>query len=86
MIIAGAVLQVLGVKLMTTLPSTPLELYRQQFGFEVIMGFGFGIGLSTLLTMIPVIVEEEHRSFMIRAITQIGAPGGQLNLLSWPRH
>lgn len=65
---------------MTTLPSTPLTLCKQQFGFEVIMGFGFGTGLTTLLIMIPVIVGEEHKSVMIGAITQIRVLGGTIGL------
>lgn len=44
------------------------------------MGFGFGAVLTTLLIMIPVIVEVEHKSVMIGAITHIRVLGGTIGL------
>ncbi|WPH03891.1 Hypothetical protein R9X50_00677400 [Acrodontium crateriforme] len=80
LVVAGAALQILGLGLMTSLPSTPLELQKQQFGFEVIMGLGFGLGLTTLLVMVPIVVEEKDKAVMTGAVTQVRVLGGTIGL------
>ena len=80
LVVIGAILQVLGVGLMISLPSTPLQLQKQQFGFKTVMGIGFGIGLTTLLVMIQAFIDEQHKVIMIGAITQIRVLGGTIEL------
>jgi hypothetical protein len=59
-ILAAAILQVIGVGLTCSLPSTPTEVSKSQYGFEVIMGAGFGLGLTTLITFSRAVVSDQH--------------------------
>lgn len=58
LIVIGAILQLVGVGLTSSLPTTIFKLAPQQYGYEVIMGLGFGLGLSTILILAPVVVKE----------------------------
>ncbi|KAF2229265.1 MFS general substrate transporter [Viridothelium virens] len=80
LIVAGSILQLVGVCLLGSLPSVPLHLEKQQFGYEVIMGLGFGIGLSTILIMTPLVVEDKDMAVTMGALTQIRVLGGTLGL------
>ncbi|TVY75574.1 Efflux pump FUS6 [Lachnellula suecica] len=60
LIVIGSVLQLLGVGLTCSLPTNATKSPAAQYGYEVIMGFGFGAGLSTLLTLAKLVVEERH--------------------------
>lgn len=72
LIIIGAVLQVLGMGLTCSLPTHASKIPPAQYGYEVIMGVGFGMGLSTLLTLARFVVDEKnlrmfiHISFSLR--------------------
>ncbi|KAI9662563.1 MAG: hypothetical protein M1821_008730 [Bathelium mastoideum] len=80
LIVAGSTLQLVGICLLGSLPSVPLHLEKQQFGYEVIMGLGFGIGLSTILIMTPLVVEDKDMAVTMGALTQIRVLGGTLGL------
>ncbi len=58
LMLIGAVLQLVGVGLTSSLPTDGYEIAPQQYGNEVIMGLGFGLGLSTVLTLAPLVVME----------------------------
>lgn len=58
-LIAGGCLQVIGVGLFSSLDSNDLGIPSAQYGYQVIMGFGFGLGLSTILLMTPMIVQPK---------------------------
>ena len=58
LIITGAALQLLGVGLASSIPEAGLETPTAMYGYEVLMGFGFGFGLTTLLILAPLIVEK----------------------------
>lgn len=51
----GAVLQLVGVGLTTSLPIDGYRIAPQQYGYEAIIGPGFGLGLSTVLTLAPLV-------------------------------
>lgn len=59
LLLAGCSLQTLGVGLFSSLDSSHLDVPRTQYGFQVIMGFGFGINLSTVLMMVPLVVNQK---------------------------
>lgn len=59
LILGGAALQLVGVGLTSSLPSSQDGIPHAQYGYEVIMGFGFGFGLATLLTMVPMVVKKQ---------------------------
>ena len=52
-------LQLVGVGLTSSLPSSQGGIPHAQYGYEVMMGLGFGSGLVTLLTMVPLVVKKE---------------------------
>lgn len=58
LMLIGAVLQLVGVGLTGSLPTDGLNVAPQQYGYEVIMGLGFGLSLSTVLTLAPLVVKE----------------------------
>lgn len=58
-ILGGAALQLVGVGLTSSLPSSQDGIPHAQYGYEVIMGFGFGFGPATLLIMIPLVVKKQ---------------------------
>ena len=53
---------------------------KQQYVYEVIAGIGFGFVLTSLLTLIPVVVEKRDMPIVIGAITQIRVLGGTIGL------
>lgn len=56
----GSVLQLLGVGLTCSLDVDPEGGFpKRLYGFEVIMGLGFGLGLSTVLVLARLVVEEK---------------------------
>ena len=59
LILASALFQIVGVGLTCTLPTNTTSVSASQYGFEVLMGIGFGMGLTTLLTFARVVVSEK---------------------------
>jgi hypothetical protein len=58
-LLAGCGLQTLGVGLFSSLSSSDLDVPPYQYGFQVIMGCGFGLNLSTVLMMVPLVVKQK---------------------------
>lgn len=56
-LVAG-VLQTIGLALTGTLSGVGMRFSSVQYAFEVIMGLGMGLGLSTLIVALPTIVES----------------------------
>lgn len=75
-IIVGSCMQFLGVGLMCSLSPTDLHLQKQQYGFEIIMGIGFGLVLTSLLGLIPIAVNKKDMPVVIGAVTQVRVLGG----------
>ena len=59
LLILGGSLQTLGVGLFSSLSSWDLTIPNAQYGYQVIMGLGFGLNLSTILIMAPMVVKEK---------------------------
>lgn len=59
-IVVAAALQVLGVGLMCSLSTHPTHMQNAQYGYEVLMGIGFGLSLATILTFARVVVSEAN--------------------------
>lgn len=59
LITAGAVIQIIGMGLTCSLPTDTSTFPPQQYGFEVVMGIGFGLTLSTILTLAPLVANEK---------------------------
>lgn len=59
-ILAGSMIQTVGVGLACSLPTDPVGGFpARQYGFEAIMGVGFGLTASTILTLVPLVTEEK---------------------------
>jgi hypothetical protein len=57
-LLAGCSLQTLGVGLFSSLDSSKLDVPSFQYGYQVLMGCGFGLNLSTVLMMVPLVVKQ----------------------------
>ncbi len=57
LLVLSNVLQVIGLGLLSTIPSSDTVLARQ-YGYQVILGLGFGLGLSSLVIVSRVEVDE----------------------------
>ncbi|VZI03292.1 unnamed protein product [Fusarium fujikuroi] len=80
LIIIAAVLQVLGVGLTCSLSTDATHMPDAQYGYEVLMGVGFGMSLATVLTFARVVVSEANLPVMMGALTQIRVLGGTVSL------
>ena len=59
LVTVGAVIQVIGMGVTCSLPTDTLNFPPQQYGFEIVMGIGFGLTLSTILTLAPLVADEK---------------------------
>lgn len=65
-LLGGCGLQTLGVGLFSSLDSSRLDVPSFQYGYQVIMGCGFGLNLSTVLMMVPLVVHQrDMREFSL---------------------
>ena len=99
LMMASSVFQLAGVGLTISLPNDITSIPAAQYGYEAIMGIGFGLGLTTLLTFARVVVSEEHlgkfkplpvpvsnlidAAVMMGALTQVRVLGGTISLAIW---
>jgi hypothetical protein len=59
LIVLGTMIQVVGVGLTISVPFQPSGIPAQQYGYEAIMGVGFGLTLSTILTLADLVVSKK---------------------------
>lgn len=53
---------------------------KTQYVFEAIAGLGFGFVLTSLLTLIPIVVDKKDMPVVIGAVTQVRVLGGTIGL------
>ncbi|KAB5584990.1 drug resistance transporter EmrB/QacA subfamily [Coniochaeta sp. 2T2.1] len=80
LILIGAVVQAIAVGLAITIPLTGNGISAAQYGFESMMGVGFGLTLSTALTLGQLLVSKEDAGVVMGALTQIRVLGGTVAL------
>ncbi|KAI0161912.1 drug resistance transporter EmrB/QacA subfamily [Hypoxylon sp. FL1284] len=73
----GSSVQLLGIGLSSSIPFTS---GKEMYGYEVLMGFGFGMGLVSLLIFTPLVVNRADMAVAMGAITQIRVLGGTIGL------
>jgi hypothetical protein len=83
LVLVGGLLQIVGVGLTCSLPTKSTMIPRQQYGFEVLMGLGFGLGLTTLITFARLVASEAHMAVMMGALTQVRVLAGTISLAIW---
>jgi hypothetical protein len=76
LLVIGASLQKIGVGLFSSIDSTDLSIPKGQYGYQVVMGFVFGLNLSTILMMAPLVVQQKdmgkwHRFCVDHLVTLI---------------
>lgn len=59
-LVVSGVFQLVGVGLTCGLPTNTTTFPRELYAYEAIMGFGFGLGLSTLLILARLVVSKEN--------------------------
>jgi len=59
LLILGGSLQTIGVGLYSSIDSSDHRIPPAQYGYQAIMGLGFGFNLSTILIMAPLVVKEK---------------------------
>ncbi|KAL2200416.1 drug resistance transporter EmrB/QacA subfamily [Corynascus similis CBS 632.67] len=57
-----------------------LAVWARQYGYEAIMGVGFGLTLSTVLTLGQLLVRKEDAGVVMGALTQVRVLGGTVAL------
>ncbi|KAI1399819.1 drug resistance transporter EmrB/QacA subfamily [Hypoxylon fuscum] len=77
LLLFGASMQLLGIGLASSIPFTS---GAAMYGYEVIMGFGFGMGLVSLLIFTPMVVDRADMAVAMGAITQVRVLGGTIGL------
>ncbi|KAL8628149.1 hypothetical protein Q9189_006158 [Teloschistes chrysophthalmus] len=80
---AAACLQILGLALMTSLSTSGSGVFpTEQYGYEMIMGFGFGLSISTLIMTIPLVVDGmvDDGAVTMGAIAQARTLGGSVGI------
>ena len=60
LMLVGGLLQLVDVSLMNSLLTDMHKIAPQQYGYEAVMGLGCGLGLSTVLTLAPLVAGEAH--------------------------
>ncbi len=56
-LLIGSALQIVGLGLLSALPIAP-TISPAQYGYQVVMGLGFGINLGLVLLMAPFVVDQ----------------------------
>lgn len=77
---AAASLQILGLALMTTLSTTSHAFPPAQYGYEILMGFGFGLSISTLIMSIHLVATQHDGAVTMGAIAQARTMGGSIGI------
>ncbi|KAI1100336.1 MFS general substrate transporter [Jackrogersella minutella] len=79
-LMAGSLcLQIIALGLMTTLPTTG-DVHPAQYGYQVLLGLGFGFTLSSLVILARVEVKGKDSGIAIGAITQVRVLGGLIGI------
>ncbi|KAK8010307.1 major facilitator superfamily domain-containing protein [Apiospora arundinis] len=82
MLLFSVCLQMLGLGLMITLPTTG-EIYRVQYAYQALLGLGFGCTMTSYIVLMRVEVgenSEKDAGAMTGAITQIRILGGLIGI------
>ncbi|KAK4112255.1 major facilitator superfamily MFS-1, partial [Canariomyces notabilis] len=79
LVLAAAVVQVVGFALLSTLPDGAPVL-AAQYGYEIIAGFGCGVNITLLVLMTPFCVQERDKAVAMGAVAQFRVMGGAIGL------
>jgi hypothetical protein len=57
-LLAAGILQTIGLSLLSTLSNSDQNFPPSVYGYQIILGVGFGISFATVVMMIPLVVEK----------------------------
>ncbi|OAQ57608.1 major facilitator superfamily transporter [Pochonia chlamydosporia 170] len=80
LLVGSLPLQMFGLGLMSTLPKSAGPVPAQQYVFQVFLGLGFGIALSSLAIVARLEVSKDDISVVMGAITQVRVLGGLVGI------
>lgn len=66
-VLAGAVLQVVGAILLSRIPSD-LQIRREQYGYQAILGLGIGFVACGLIMLVPFVMEQQDLGTLNRIV------------------
>ncbi|KAF2251689.1 putative multidrug resistance protein fnx1 [Trematosphaeria pertusa] len=78
-VLVSGVLQTIGFALLASLPESS-HIPPRTYGYQVIAGFGCGINISTLLLIVPFVVEYRDKAVGMAAVSQLRVMGGAIVL------
>ncbi|KAH7128161.1 MFS multidrug transporter-like protein [Dendryphion nanum] len=78
-VLVAGVLQTIGFGLLASLPANS-RIVSRAYGFQVIAGFGCGINISTLILLVPFVVENRDKAVGMAAVSQLRVMGGAIVL------
>ncbi|KAF7930610.1 uncharacterized protein EAE98_005010 [Botrytis deweyae] len=78
-LITATILQILGTGLLYSIPVTA-HMPASFYGYEVLAGMGVGLGLTTLLSITPFIVEKRLLAVALGGVTQMRILGGAIGV------
>ncbi|KAL8949772.1 MAG: hypothetical protein Q9222_004151 [Ikaeria aurantiellina] len=80
-LLTAGCLQIIGVGLMTSLSTTQHSFPAAEYGFQIIMGFGFGLSISTLIMTVPIVAADHaDQAVTMGAVAQARTLGGSFGI------
>lgn len=58
-LLVAAILQTIGLALMSTVPTSKTSVPRAQYGYEAVLGLGTGLSLSSVILAAPAIIDPK---------------------------
>lgn len=58
-LLVAAILQTIGLALMSTVPTSETSVPRAQYGYEAVLGLGTGLSLSSVILAAPAIIDPK---------------------------
>ena len=58
-LLVAAILQTIGLALMSTVPTSKASVPRAQYGYEAVLGLGTGLSLSSVILAAPAIIDPK---------------------------
>jgi hypothetical protein len=80
LLILSNILQIISTGLLSTLPNDG-SIPPYQYGLQIVLGFGFGMGLVSLMVITRIEVSADDNAVAMGAITQVRVLGGIIGLV-----
>ncbi|KAL2810109.1 major facilitator superfamily domain-containing protein [Aspergillus granulosus] len=78
-LLSGVVLQIIGMFLLSTTPTT-VHVWTGQFGYAVVAGLGVGMAVAAVYIMVPLVVGKDDQSIALGTGLQLRMLGGALGV------